>query len=82
MQIDRIDNSKGYYPDNCRFVTQEENLANRDITKKYTYKGESLSIAQLARKYNKNYDTVYIRVKNGKSIEYAIETPVRQFKKL
>jgi hypothetical protein len=80
LQIDRIDNSKGYCPDNCRFVTQEENLSNRDITKKYNYKGEYLSIAQLARKYNKNYDTVYTRVKNGKSIEYAIETPVRQFK--
>jgi hypothetical protein len=29
LQIDRIDNDKGYSPDNCRFVTQSENLKNR-----------------------------------------------------
>lgn len=29
LQIDRIDNSQGYYPANCRFVTAAENMANR-----------------------------------------------------
>lgn len=28
LQIDRIDNDKGYYPDNCRFVTNEINVKN------------------------------------------------------
>jgi hypothetical protein len=26
LEIDRIDSSKGYYPENCRFVTKEENI--------------------------------------------------------
>lgn len=29
LQIDRIDNDKGYYPNNCRFVTPTENAHNK-----------------------------------------------------
>ena len=29
LQIDRIDNNKGYSPDNCRFVAIQENLKNK-----------------------------------------------------
>lgn len=29
LTIDRIDNNKGYYPDNCRWVTQAEQNRNR-----------------------------------------------------
>ena len=29
LQIDRIDNDKGYSPDNCRYVTRQENMQNR-----------------------------------------------------
>jgi len=80
LQIDRIDNSAGYHPDNCRFVTQEQNLANRDITKKYEYAGELLSISELCRKYNKDYNLVYRRILAGKDIKYALELPVRVFR--
>ena len=33
LDIDRKDNSKGYSPDNCRFVSRKANLNNRRITK-------------------------------------------------
>lgn len=29
LEIDRIDNNKGYYPNNCHFVTKSENCINR-----------------------------------------------------
>jgi hypothetical protein len=41
LQIDRRDNSQGYSPSNCRFVSLTENLRNRRITKLITAWGET-----------------------------------------
>lgn len=35
LQIDRIDNEKGYSPDNCRWVTVSEQNKNRRMTEKW-----------------------------------------------
>ena len=35
LQIDRIDNNKGYYPENCSFVPPTENQNNRRCTRFY-----------------------------------------------
>lgn len=35
LEIDRIDNNKGYHPDNCRFVTDKVQTANRDLPRTY-----------------------------------------------
>ena len=66
-QIDRIDNDKGYYKDNCRWVSNTENQHNKrnnvvnwftvkslrriNATKKYTHK-------QLSKIYNLKMGTV------------------------
>ena len=41
-QIDRIDNTKGYSPDNCRWSTKQQNIQNRRVHRHKTsceYKG-------------------------------------------
>lgn len=44
LQIDRINNNKGYSPDNCRFVTPQENANNRDNTMLLTLNGKTQSV--------------------------------------
>lgn len=35
LQIDRVDNEKGYFKENCRWVPQSTNLANKSNVGKY-----------------------------------------------
>ena len=59
MQIDRIDNSKGYSKDNCRWVTAKENMANRAISKKYILFGDVFnSSVDAAKKLNVSTSTI------------------------
>lgn len=79
LQIDRIDNSKGYYPDNCRFVTPEINTNNRDNTIMVYYDGINQSLQLLLKRLNKknDYYTITSRIRRGWSVERAINTPIK-----
>ena len=50
LEIDRIDNSQGYSPTNCRWVTHKINCRNKTINHLIVYKGESLCITGWAEK--------------------------------
>ena len=50
LTIDRIDNNKGYSPDNCRWITKKENNRNRRCVVYYDWNGEKLTLGQIAEK--------------------------------
>lgn len=72
LQIDRIDNSKGYSPENCRWVTSRQNNRNRSNNKLNVEKVADIRKAlangetgpSLARKYGVHHSLIY-RIKLG-----------------
>lgn len=62
LTIDRIDNNKGYSPDNCRFVDKKTQQQNRRSNRYYTINGESRCLKNWCEILNLNYQTVYRRV--------------------
>ena len=67
LTIERVDNSKGYSPENCKFVTREVNLENRRCTIWTTYKGELISCSALVKRLSTPYHLVMWRLKRGMS---------------
>jgi hypothetical protein len=70
--IDRKDNEKGYFKENCKWVTKEENSNNTHKTVLYEYEGKRLSETQWARHLNISRNKVmWWARKNG--IKWVIE---------
>lgn len=70
LQLDRIDNNKGYYPENCRFVTATENSRNRRNSKLLTINGETKCVSEWCEQKSVSPYTVYYWIRErGK--EYA-----------
>ena len=77
LSLDRIDNSKGYSPDNCRWVGRKTQNRNKDDNVLLTFNGETHSIGEWSEILNMKYGTLYSRIKRGWSIKQAIERPLR-----
>ena len=61
LTIDRIDNDKGYFPDNCRWITNAEQQLNKRNTVKVVYNGEEIPLVELCRILNKPYNVCHAR---------------------
>jgi len=76
LTIDRIDNNKGYYPRNCRWVPSEAQARNKTSNLYYTINGECKLLKDWAEEYGFKYLTIYTRVVlKGMDIEEALNTP-------
>lgn len=82
LSLERIDYTKDYCKDNCKWVTQKEQVRNRSITKMVSYNGEVKPLAEWAEIYNLPYSILYDRYVSRKwTFERAITQPIRIRKK-
>lgn len=76
LTIDRIDNNKGYSPENCRWATVKEQNRNYRRNIKVEYKGETKTLVELAEEYNIDYKLLHQRYKRYNwDIEKALSLP-------
>ncbi len=75
MTLDRIDNNRGYTPDNCRLVDAKAQANNRSRCRLYTYCGRTQNIMQWSEETGINYKKLHHRLSHGWDIERALASP-------
>ncbi len=72
LDIDRIDNNKGYSPDNCRFVTRKQNCRNKRDNRFITLMGQTRVLQEWCDIFGLDSKVVSHRISRGTSHEEAI----------
>lgn len=75
MEIDRENNDRGYFPDNCRWATRVKNANNRAVNHAITWNGRTQNIKQWAAEIGGSHQAIAYRLKAGWSVEDALTTP-------
>ena len=81
LQVDRIDNSAGYFPENIRFVTSAENLRNKRTNHLITYNGETHCLTDWSKILGVADSTLQRRLSSGWSVEDAFTKSIQRHKK-
>lgn len=66
LTIDRIDNNKGYSPDNCRWADAETQCRNRSSNIKITIGNATKTLTEWCEIFDVDYKTVRARYNNNK----------------
>ena len=75
LTLDRENSSGDYTPENCRWITQQEQCNNQRANHRVTYKGKTRTIAEWARFLGIHYCTLWARINSYDwSLERAFNT--------
>lgn len=77
--IDRIDNNKGYSPDNCRWATRSQQQRNTRDNHYVTFNGETKPLIEWAEIYQLHPAVIANRIAVGWSIKDALNMPIHSW---
>ena len=85
LSIDRIDNNKGYFPNNCRWIPKSSQQRNRRSCVYLTYDNKSYTVSEWARLFGLNHRSVleYVRTHGAeKAVNYYLNHYGNRLKKV
>lgn len=74
--LDRIDVNKGYYKENCHWVTHQRQDNNKTCTHWITFNGKTQSVSDWAQELNIPYGVLSSRLRRGWDLQRAMTTKV------
>ena len=77
LTIDRIENNKGYSPDNCRWITAKEQGNNRSTNRYLEFNGERHTISEWGELLGIDSETIASRLRRGWSIEKTLSKEIK-----
>jgi hypothetical protein len=75
LTIERRENNKGYYKENCYWATMKQQQGNRRNNIRITYNGKTQILAEWARETGLKYYTIVGRLARDWPIEKTLTTP-------
>lgn len=78
MTLDRLENSRGYEPGNCKWSTQAEQNRNRSHCVQLTFNGVTKNVTDWAGDVGMSANALNQRLYLGWSIERALTQPLKK----
>ena len=75
-QIERIDNNKGYWPDNVKWATRLQQARNKATNRRVLYNGKEYVLSALAKKYRVSKNRIRERLESGWTPEQAVRRKI------